>query len=55
LNKGDAVRITTGPFHDLEGIYLMDDGRDRALVLLQFLGEQRAVQVEDFRLSRVFA
>ena len=53
FQKGDKVRITTGPFHDLEGVFLMDDGIDRALVLLHFLGNQRAVPVEAFRLSRV--
>ncbi len=53
FQKGDKVRITTGPFHDLEGVFLMDDGIDRALVLLHFLGNQRAVPVEAFRLARV--
>ena len=53
FQKGEKVRITTGPFHDLEGVYLMDNGIDRALVLLQFLGNQRAVPIEAFRLSRV--
>ncbi|WP_164880839.1 transcription termination/antitermination protein NusG [Aestuariirhabdus litorea] len=38
------VRITQGPFADLEAIYLCDRGEDRCLLLLSLLGGQQQME-----------
>ena len=34
FSKGDVVRITQGVFKDLEGIYVVENGEQRCLILL---------------------
>lgn len=41
------VRITRGPFANLEGIYLRDSGGDRVVVLLSILGQDTPVAVDE--------
>jgi transcriptional antiterminator RfaH len=38
---GDRVRITSGAFADLEGIYEQDDGETRVVILMQFMTRER--------------
>ena len=45
LKKNAAVRVLDGPFKGCEGIFRKYDGDERALVLLQFLGRQRQVEI----------
>lgn len=51
LRAGDKVRVSDGPFADLEGIFKECRGRTRSLLLLEILGRQTAVDV-DARLLR---
>jgi len=52
FQRGDAVEILDGPFAGLKGVYDMEKGRDRAFVLLDLLGSQRAVAIKVDHLSR---
>ena len=45
LTAGSRVRIAIGPFSGLEGIFEREDGADRAVVLLDLLGQQATVKV----------
>ncbi len=45
LRQDTAVRVLDGPFKGAEGILQRFDGEERALVLLQFLGGQRPVEI----------
>ena len=44
--KGQRVRIVTGEFAALEGIFEIEEGGDRAAVLLDLLGRQTRVRVD---------
>jgi transcriptional antiterminator RfaH len=52
FSPGDNVRILGGPFHDLEAIVtrVMPD-RQRVAVLLDFLGRQTALEMQDSYLT----
>lgn len=41
LQRGDRVRITEGPFRELEAIYMKDDGDERVVLLLNMLQRQQ--------------
>jgi transcriptional antiterminator RfaH len=45
LVSGAAVRIAAGPFDGLEGIFQREDGAERAVVLLELLGQEIPVRV----------
>jgi len=45
LVAGAAVRIATGPFDGLEGIFQREDGAERVVVLLTLLGQDTPVRV----------
>jgi transcriptional antiterminator RfaH len=45
LAPGARVRILAGPFEGLEGIFQRDTGSDRAIVLLNVLGQAASVGV----------
>ena len=45
LVTGAAVRIATGPFDGLEGIFQREDGTERVVVLLKLLGRDTPVRV----------
>ena len=40
LAVGDVVKVTMGPFADLEGVFQTMSGRDRAILLLNLLGRE---------------
>jgi transcriptional antiterminator RfaH len=37
---GDAVKVTTGPFADLEGMFQAASGSDRVVLLFNLLGRE---------------
>ncbi|GAA6131567.1 transcription/translation regulatory transformer protein RfaH [Halopseudomonas sabulinigri] len=45
LHSGDRVRITEGPFSDLEAIFLRPDGDERAILLLNLLHREQKLKV----------
>jgi transcriptional antiterminator RfaH len=45
LTRGTSVRITTGPFEGLEGIFEREAGAARVVVLLNLLGQDAAVRI----------
>ena len=42
---GDAVRITEGPFRELEAIFLRNDGEERAILLLTLLHREQRLKM----------
>ncbi|WP_223669285.1 transcription/translation regulatory transformer protein RfaH [Kangiella shandongensis] len=42
---GDKVRITAGPFRDLEGVFQIPDGEKRSIVLLNLMGKLTKLEV----------
>jgi transcriptional antiterminator RfaH len=45
LKPGDAVRMKTGPFAGIDGIFEAQSGQDRVIVLLEILGQQTRTEV----------
>ena len=45
LQKNDQIVVLEGPFKGFEGLFEQFEGRQRSLVLLHFLGQQRQVRV----------
>lgn len=46
FQKGDGVQIVDGPFTGLEGVYQMEKGEDRAMILIEIMGRQSNVAVK---------
>lgn len=46
FKQGQKLRIVTGPYASLDAVFEMQDGSDRALVLLDLLGRQSRVSVD---------
>lgn len=44
---GAAVEITEGPFAGLQAVYQMPKGEERCLVLLDMLGKQQRIEIEE--------
>ncbi|WP_338589258.1 transcription/translation regulatory transformer protein RfaH [Shewanella khirikhana] len=55
LRAGDKVKFCEGPFTDLEAIFLEQDGLKRCLVLFEFMGQQKQLDVEQSSISRICA
>ncbi len=51
FKKGDKIRITSGPFAEIEGIFLMDNGEHRSMVLIEMLGKMQHITVESSQLA----
>jgi len=49
--EGDCVRITSGPFAEIEGVFMIDDGLHRSMVLIEMLGKQQHIAVENGQLA----
>lgn len=51
FKPGDTLRVTDGPFRDLEVVFQMQDGDQRAIVLVELLNKMQkiAVSVESLR------
>ncbi|MFC3608552.1 transcription/translation regulatory transformer protein RfaH [Stutzerimonas tarimensis] len=45
LSEGDRVRISEGPFAELEAIFLRMDGTERVVLLLDFMERSQPVRV----------
>lgn len=53
FNSGDIVRITEGSFSGIDAVYQMPDGRQRALVLIEFLSKPVFLRVDPGSLSKI--
>lgn len=53
MAKGDSVEIREGPFEGLVGVYEQTSGEGRAIVLLNFLGEQNKVTLSRNQISSI--
>ena len=51
LERGSSVTVIEGPFEGLQGIFQMETGTDRAVVLLDVLGRVSAVTIQKASLS----
>lgn len=45
FTEGEKVTISDGPFKDLEAVFCMSDGEERAIVLLTLLQRQQQIRV----------
>jgi len=45
FNKGDSVAIKEGALSGIEGIYQIENGKDRAIILIELLGNPISVKV----------
>lgn len=52
FKPGDTINILAGPFADLPAIFDMADGDKRSVVLLQFLGQQHSVSIDNTILQK---
>lgn len=53
FTTGERVRLTASPFAGLEGVYQMDDGEYRVLVLIEFLSKTVQVPVSPSGLQKL--
>ncbi|MBT3197466.1 MAG: transcription/translation regulatory transformer protein RfaH [Gammaproteobacteria bacterium] len=51
FRKGDNIRITSGPFAEIQGIFVTDDGLNRSMILIEMLGKQQHVAVQSSQLA----
>ncbi|MCC5855543.1 MAG: transcription/translation regulatory transformer protein RfaH [Idiomarina sp.] len=47
FKQGMAVEVTEGPFAGLQAVYQLPKGEDRCLVLLDMLGKQQRIEIEE--------
>jgi transcriptional antiterminator RfaH len=52
FKKGEKVDIMEGPFAGLAGVYQIEKGEDRAMILIELLGRQNKVAVKLDAISR---
>jgi len=45
FKQGEHVRILSGPFEGLKGIYLSESGEKRSMILIEFLGKENRLKV----------
>ncbi len=45
-SKGQKVVFESGPFAELEGVYMQDKGENRCIVLIQILNRQQTINTE---------
>jgi transcriptional antiterminator RfaH len=53
FNSGERVRLVTGPFAGIEGIYQMAEGERRVMVLIELMSKRVAVGVSPTELRKV--
>ncbi len=46
FNKGEVLKVTDGPFKDLEVIYQLKDGNRRAIVLIEMLNKTQKIAID---------
>lgn len=49
---GMSVEIVAGPFTGLEAVFSMSKGEDRCLVLLEMMGKQQLLEIEEAKLTK---
>lgn len=47
FSAGTVVEVTDGPFVGLKAVYQLPKGEDRCLVLLDMLGKQQRIEIEE--------
>ena len=47
FEKGQSVQILTGPFAGLKGIFEKHDGEMRSMILIEFLGKQNRLKLDN--------
>lgn len=52
FQRGEKVEIMDGPFTGLEGVYQIEKGEDRAMILIELLGRQNEVAMKLDAISR---
>jgi transcriptional antiterminator RfaH len=52
LKRGDRVRIQSGAFAGIEGVFEVRSGKDRVIVLFELLGQQARTEVAIEELER---
>ncbi|WP_372872617.1 transcription/translation regulatory transformer protein RfaH [Shewanella sp.] len=55
LSPGDKVKFCDGPFTDLEAVFLEKDGLKRCMVLFEFMGQQKQLDVAQSSIVRICA
>lgn len=53
LQKGDSIRLADGPFRDYQAIFQEYCGQERAVILLNLLGQQNRLVVQLSQLQTV--
>lgn len=53
FNTGDHVKISDGLYQDIEALYQMDDGMNRAVVLLNILNKETPLRIDKKALKKV--
>ena len=51
--QGEKVQVTQGPFKGLEAIYKTKDGLERCILLINMLGQQNEVAVENQAIEKL--
>lgn len=52
FQRGETLRVTTGPFRDLQAVFEMQDGDHRAIVLIELLNKMQKIAVNLNALSK---
>lgn len=45
FNQGDPIRVLSGPFSGLTGVFEKDDGEKRSMILLEFMGKLNLIKI----------
>lgn len=53
FKAGESIQVTSGPFAGIEGVYLMDDGQQRAMVLVELLSKPARLPVSLAQIKRL--
>ena len=53
FKQGDHVKIRDGLYQDIEAIYQMNDGLNRAVVLLSILNKETPLRIDKKALNKV--
>jgi len=51
FQAGDKILVNDGPFKGFEGVYMEEDGEQRAMILIEFLNKTQRIRVEAAVLS----
>jgi transcriptional antiterminator RfaH len=52
VQAGDRVRVFDGPLAGLEGLFQLESGKQRALLLVELMGRQTTVEVDRLMLQK---